>query len=287
MYPQKTNRSLVLSACLLIPLGACAEPKPEASAEIERGLVIDEVGGVVSGSFADERHALAFSGEVAGAGFELDIEVNGMTITAQQGSDGIIRYDGYASEGGAATQMTGDDRAALGSLADALDELGSEVGPATARVRTFADTWSEFPSALELRGVVDAGFRGATSLCDDLYSFVETTHDDDDYYEWEDETTFYAYLSMDEAGPCADDGTWFWTGGSWKCYEPDHSADVEYAFGNCFGRCGNRCGASSQFTTDCANHDNCQRFGHTIDSDECEDEFLAALDDAFGAPNCL
>lgn len=266
---------------------ACAEPATQPSPELERGLIIDEGGGLVSGTFTDDQHTLRFSGEVADGGFDLRIEVNDMTITAKQDRDGQLSYDGYTTEARTPTQMTSDNRAALTALADALDTLGPQVDPATARVRTFADTWSEFPSTLKLSGAIDAGFRSTTSICGQLNEFVKVTHDDANYKEWDDRTTFYAYMSMQEAGPCVDDGTWFWTAGAWKCFEPDHDPDIEYAYGNCFGRCGNRCGTATQFTTDCANHDNCQRFGHTINDPECEDEFMATLDDTFNAPNCL
>lgn len=277
---------LIIPVCLLFTQVACVEHASEPAPEIERGLVIHEDGGVVNGTFVDDEHELRFSGEVAGGGFDLHIQVNGMTIAAWQDSDGRLGYDGYANGTSAATQMTHDDRAALTALAEALDTLGPEAGPATARVRTFASTWSEFPSSLDLHGIVDISFRSTTSICDKLNTYIKTTHDDSKYKAGDDRTSFAAYMSMHAAGPCPD-GTWFWSGGKWVCYEPNHSPDVEYAYGNCFGRCGNRCGTSTQFTTDCANYDNCQRFGHTVDDVECENEFIAMIDDSFNAPNCL
>lgn len=124
-----------------------------------------------------------------------------------------------------------------------------------------------------------------TSLCSRVNSWYLVTHDDWNYYNWDDHTTYYAWLSMHPAGPCHD-GTYFWLNNHWYCYEPDHDPSVEYAFGNCFGRCGGGCGSSTQFTVDCANHDSCVRFGHGTASWWCFDEFLATIDDWILAPNC-
>jgi len=125
-----------------------------------------------------------------------------------------------------------------------------------------------------------------TSICSSVNSFVEVTHDDWDYDRWDDRTTYYAYLSMHADGPCSD-GTYFWTGSSWSCYEPDHDPNVEYAYGGCFGRCGAGCGSGTQFTWDCADHDSCVRFGHSLASFWCDDEFTFTIDDALSAPNCF
>jgi hypothetical protein len=282
----QTTRLLAIPACLLLTLSACVEHASEPTPELERGLVIHEGGGHVDGSFSDDQHAIRFSGEVADAGFDVQIELDDVTLTLREDSDGLLSYDAYTADGEPATQITDGDRAALTALAGALDVRGSDVDPATARVRSFADVWSGFPSTLELRGAVDSSFRSTTSICGHLDSFISVTHDDSQFQEWDDETTYFAYVSMHEAGPCLD-GTWFLMAGTWRCFEPDHSATIEYAYGNCFGRCGERCGSTTQFTTDCANYDSCQRFGHDLNDVACEDEFLAALDDSFDAPDCL
>lgn len=54
---------------------------------------------------------------------------------------------------------------------------------------------------------------------------------------------------------------------------------------DCYGRCGSGCGASSQYTQECLNHDICNRTtGENLGV--CSDEFWAAADGYFGAPNC-
>jgi hypothetical protein len=281
-----SSKSFALSVALILGLGACAEPEDASSPELERGLVLDADGSTATGSFANEDHAVRFWAELSDAGFELRIELNGMTITATKDDEGNFNYDGFASQSGEPTQMTEADRAALAALADVLDELGPGVEAPVDRLRSFADMWSEFPSTLELRGQVDAGFRSYTSICSSMNSYVQTTHDDWNYDRWEDRSTYYAYVSMTPEGPCSD-GTWFWKDGSWKCYEPDHDPNVEYAYGNCFGRCGGGCGSSSQMTYDCLDHDACVRFGHDLASFWCDDEFSSTVDDWASAPDCL
>jgi hypothetical protein len=125
-----------------------------------------------------------------------------------------------------------------------------------------------------------------TSLCSYVNNgWYTVTHDDWWYNRGNDRTTYYAWLSMHSSGPCSD-GTYFWTGSSWACYEPDHDPNVEYAYGDCFGRCGGGCGSGTQFTRDCADHDSCVRFGHSLASLWCDDEFSYTVDDALWAPNC-
>lgn len=284
------SKWLALPICALLTLTACAEPEDRSAPDIERGLFIDEDGASVSGSFADDEHALRFYSDVLGSGsgfeFEVRIEFNGMEISAQQDADGNLEYNGHAIGSNEPTQMTDEDRLALTTLAKALDELGPEVSAPLERVRGFANMWSEFPSSMDLHGEVNASFRSYTSLCGAMYTWVQATHDDWSYDRWEDKSTHYVWLSMDGAGSCAD-GTYFWKNNTWQCYEPDHDANIEYAYGNCFGRCGGGCGSDSQMTRDCLDHDSCVRFGHSIASFWCDDEFSATLDDWASAPDCL
>ncbi|KIG14569.1 Beta-galactosidase [Enhygromyxa salina] len=270
-------------------LTGCAEPDDAVEADIERGLFIDDDGASVSGTFANEDHALRFHGDVFGSGsgfeFEVQIELNGMTISARQDADGNLEYDGRAIGSDDSTQMTEDDRLALAALSKALDELGPKISPPLERIRGFANMWSEFPSSMDLRGQVSASFRSYTSICGAMNTYVEATHDDWSHGRWEDKSTHYAYVSMHGPGPCSD-GTYFLKNNSWECYEPDHDATIEYAYGNCFGRCGGGCGSSSQMTYDCLDHDSCVRFGHSIASFWCDDEFSSTIDDWASAPNC-
>jgi hypothetical protein len=127
-----------------------------------------------------------------------------------------------------------------------------------------------------------------TTLCSQLYTYVQATHDDFWYDRWNDKTTYNAYVAPYAACPAAD-GTYFWKNSQWQCYEPDHDANVEYAYGDCFGRCGAGCGGNGQgtYTHDCLDHDSCVRFGHSLASFWCNDEFVSTLDDAAFAPNCI
>lgn len=56
--------------------------------------------------------------------------------------------------------------------------------------------------------------------------------------------------------------------------------------GECLGRCGPGCGGTQQYTQECLNHDLC--FGATGKNwtPPCRDEFLAAADGYFNAPDC-
>lgn len=274
-----------LAGCLCLVLSICACVETEDSPEIEPGLHLDGDAAQVSGTFSEREHELRFWTEVSGTNFDIRVELNGMTLTVHH-AEGTLRYDGYASESGATTQMTDNDRSALLALSNALDELGPEVSAPVARLRSFASVWSEFPSTMELAGTTNTSFRAYASICEYVNNWVDATHDDGDYERWDDRTTFYAWVSMHEEGPC-EDGTWFWKDGAWSCYEPDHDPAVEYAYGACFGRCGASCGSSSQFTYDCLDHDACVRFGHTIAGLWCDDEFATTTDDWVDAPNCL
>jgi hypothetical protein len=127
-----------------------------------------------------------------------------------------------------------------------------------------------------------------TTICEQLYTYVEATHDDWDYDRWDDHTTYFAFVGP--YGPCDQaDGTNFWKNGAWQCYEPDHDVNIEYAYGDCFGRCGAGCGnnGGGTYTYDCLDHDSCVRFGHSLASFWCNDEFATTLDDALFAPNCI
>jgi hypothetical protein len=283
------SKWLGVPICALLTLAACAEADDASAPDIERGLVIEDDGAAVSGTFADDEHALRFQAVVSGSGsgfeFEVHIEFNGMTISARQDADGNLVYDGHTIGSTEPTQMTDEDRLALATLAKALDELGPDVSAPLHRVRGFASMWSEFPSSMDLHGEISAGFRSYTSICGKMNTYVQATHDDWDHDRWEDKSTHYAWVSMEGGGPCSD-GTWFWKNNAWQCYEPDHDNNVEYAWGNCFGRCGGGCGSDSQMTYDCLDHDSCVRFGHSIASFWCDDEFSSTVDDWASAPNC-
>lgn len=97
-------------------------------------------------------------------------------------------------------------------------------------------------------------------------------------------------LQLDRSVFCSSvAGTYFWKDSSWQCYEPDHDANAEYAYGECFGRCGGVCGSngSGTYTYEYLDHDSWVRFGHFLASFWRNDEFISTIDDAAFAPNCI
>jgi len=269
----------------LVVFSACANDADEIM-PIPRGLMIDGNEQAVVGSLGSPDREFRFRSEVAEGGFAVQVDFNGMTIAIERAADGWVSYDGIGAQDGGAVQMTDEDRAALLELTVTLDALGEDVVEPIERLRGFTNLWSEFPTHQSLHGEVRTDFRAFTSLCGSVNTYREATHDDWDHDRGEDATTYSAYLSMHGAGPCSD-GTYFWINGAWRCEEPDHDPAVEFAYGDCFGRCGAGCGGGTQFTVDCLDHDSCVRFGHSITSLWCDDEFVSTIDDWASAPNCL
>ncbi|MDQ3035465.1 MAG: hypothetical protein M3Y87_23875 [Myxococcota bacterium] len=265
-------------------------------------LTIDESTGEASGSFIDESEAdlgrVDFTSRFVDTNvLEIVLELHGLTISSLVDFDsGVIEYDGFATENGEDTQILDEDRALLAAFARALDTLG-DVSEPLSRVRGFANTWSEFSTTLDPQGIaLSDEDRGYSSMCSRVNTYQRATHDcwsgAGDCSNWwgcsrgdDNATTDYGYVSMHASGSC-NDGTYFWNGNYWQCFEPDHSGSIEYAYGNCLGRCGGSCGSSTQFTWDCFDHDQCVRTGHDVASAWCDDEFVTTVDDWSFAPNC-
>jgi hypothetical protein len=289
-YIGRRGRGLMslVRASLPVWLGVvlCGCQPPVDRETIPAGLQIEQTADVASGSFADERHALRFRSEASEYTFDIEIELDGLTLTAMLDEDGNFVHDGFV-HGGEDRPLTDDDREALAALSAALDGLGPDVSRAVARLDGFASVWSEFPLDKPLRGEVPASLRSYDSLCAELDTYVAATHDDAHYQRWDDaSTTDYVWVGMNGPGPC-EGGTYFASlGGAWSCYEPDHNPAVEHAIGDCFGRCGTGCGRGRQFTRDCLDHDQCTRVGHSLTSSSCTDEFSRAIDDWISAPDC-
>lgn len=290
-----TKRAMLLSMGVLLAVGCGTEGTSSTTGT----LTVEETQGQATGSFVDaELGRVDFTSRFVDTNV-LDIEMrfHGLTVTSTVDFDsGVIEYDGFTSASGADTQILDDDRALMLALAHALDARGTHVSEPLERVRSFANTWAEFPATLDPQGIalVDQN-HSYTSICWAVNSYQSATHDcwsgagDCSNWtgcsDWDDNSTLdYAYVSMHASGPCSD-GTYFYNG-SWQCYESDHSGSVEYAYGNCFGRCGSGCGSSTQFTWDCHDHDECVRTGHDVASAWCDDEFTSTVDDWASAPNC-
>jgi hypothetical protein len=270
------------------------------------GLTIDEETGAARGTFVDVSEAdlgqVDFVSRFVDTNvLEIVVDFHGLTISSVVDYDsGVIEYDGFTTETGEDTQILDEDRALLLAFTRALDTLGVEVSEPIGKLRTFVGRWAEYPTSLELQGVaLMPEDRGWESICWAMYSWVSTSHDCTEgckWYRpwcsnsinswWTDNTTLdYSLISFDGAGPCGD-GTYFWNGSWWQCYEPSHVTDVEWGYGNCFGRCGDGCGSNRQFTRDCAYHDECVRVGHSDGSASCNDQFESTADDWAYAPDC-
>ena len=264
---------LLLAACTQEPDG------PE--------LVVDETDALAVGTFEGSYGPVAFRAERIYGTYDLEIEMNGLVITALlDPKAGVFEYDGYAAGDGGDTQMGDDDRAALIELRDALARLGSDPESPLGRLRRLADVWAEFPSTLDMRLETFTTQNSYQSICSLLNTYQSASHDCSGRDWWQDSTTLdYAYVSMHPAGSCGD-GTYFFKNGTWQCYEPDHDTNVEYAYGNCLGRCGAGCGTDRQFTWDCLDHDECIRVGHDTASWWCDDQFASSNDDWANAPQC-
>jgi len=251
-------------------------------------LAIHEDPGVATGTLAAVDGDIQFEArEVEPQVFDLGFQLNGLTYTYTiDRNTGVIETDGFVTETGADTQFGDADRAGMLALAHALDGV-KDASPLVALTRQIASGMAEFPDSLDLRAETFAvKDRSYTSVCWAVGSYQAATHDDWDYNRWDDKSTLdHAWLAMNAAGPC-NDGTYFYKNGAWVCYEEDHDANIEYAYGNCFGRCGSGCGSSTQFTWDCVDHDECVRTGHDTASLWCDDEFSATVDDWADAPNC-
>jgi hypothetical protein len=286
-----TRASASVMICLL---GACAgeagtakQGPPTTSVDFQ--LQTHEQGGVLTGSAVVNGATLSFEAhQISADATDLSYELGGLTFTyTVDKAGGVIETDGFATTTGADTQFGDADRANMLGLAHALDTVGKNASPLLALTRQVASGAADWPDSVDARreqyAVAD---RDYTSICWAVNSYQWVTHDCWDYNDWDDPSTLEgAWLSMNAAGPC-DDGTYFWTGNQWVCYEPDHDPNIEYAYGNCFGRCGDGCGSSTQFTWDCADHDSCVRTGHDTASFWCDDEFTSTLDDWALAPNC-
>jgi hypothetical protein len=253
------------------------------------GLTLEEEAGLARGTYVGADGAVSFTSQFVDTNvLEILVDLDGMTISSLVDFDtGVIEYDGYTTATGETTQLLETDRALLIELTHELEGLGTAVSEPVERLRGFVSMWSEFPSTLDLQllSLMDED-RGYASYCGYYNQYVRITHDCDTGSHWNDRTTVDGVrLTMN--GHCGSaDGTWFWTGAQWACYEPGHDSNIEWADGNCFGRCGDGCGSSRQFTLDCLEHDLCVRFGHSTASFWCNDEFSAASDDWTYAPNC-
>lgn len=247
-------------------------------------LELAETPSGIQGVYTSQWGTVVFSGEQIGDdSFEFTYELNGMTIveTADR-TGGVILVDGYATETGESTQLNADDRKLLSAMVFELDLLGNDVSEIVRLTKSVGSWFAEFTDSMDLQ----------------LATYFDMDRDVTcgpyGYYDWSShghqELVFGAGYGEDSVtvenfhvnrdGACSGaDGSWFWNGSSWVCYEPEDDPNIEYGWGNCFGRCGESCGGTSAWTWDCEDHDECVRFGHMTGSLWCSAEAVSAGDD--------
>ncbi len=213
--------------------------------------------------------------------YEIDLHLRGLTLDATiDAQNHTSSLDGFASDNGGDTQVQEADRKLLVALTQALDaKLGAQTTGTARMLQRASSMWSEVSPTLKLdRRVMGDEGRGWTMICGSIGQVYGASHDCWSYGWWNAKSSQNAYVGYDTGS------TYYWRG-YWSTSSYDH-ASWPYEYGNCFGRCGGGCGSSTQYTSDCHNHDGCVRNGHSIASLWCDDEFTSASDDALFAGDC-
>lgn len=276
----------------LLGLVACsAEIGPAPTGELE--LITSENG--VEGSYLSlgGEEVVFESIEVEPGVVEIVVEARDMILMATMDTSGVMDLDVFARNGDD-TQILEADRALLDEFSSAIfDAEPDSTWNPIQRLERLTSLWGSWPETnVPTRLVLAEENRSYSSLCGYVGWYINVTHDGPGSWvggcgkdNWGDSSTFYGLLN-NEGAYCGGDGTRFSPdGGSWTCYEPDHSSSQEYARGLCFGQCGSGCG-SPDYTIDCADHDSCVRFGHATVSISCNDEFSSTVDDWGFSPVC-
>jgi len=256
----------------------------------------------VHGTFTVDEELVRFaSSEVEPGVFEIEVELQGLTLTGVlDPANGVSALDGYTTDTGEDTQMLAGDRALLGGLYAALNAQlpsGAEAGEPARYLRRAVGLWAQHPDSVELpRVVMGEEGRGYTMLCSYAKCNGSWTGTCSGIYNW------YSYAKHDcnkgdfnytgnqqiaqlgDHYSCSGD-EYYMSNGAWVCGEPDHWVRPKVV-GNCWGRCGGGCGGDTQYTLDATNHDGCVRNGHATASMYCNDQFVSASDDELNAPDC-
>lgn len=258
------------------------------SADVTGELTMAPVAGGLSGEFVLASRTVKFKAVTDQGATDVTVDVDGMTLTALIDTKSQVgELDGFATSNGGDTQITDDDRTVLTAFnhaiaanvaADKTNQLPSE---AKLLVR-MADLWAETPSSVPLtHQVLGQENRSYTSICSQYQTWQYATHDDWNYNDWDARSTSISLVGSRWGG-----STYYYVNGTWTSATQDHKAYV-YEAGDCYGRCGAGCSSGDQvLTSDCNNHDQCVRNGHSIASIWCDDEFSACIDDEAFAPSC-
>jgi hypothetical protein len=236
----------------------------------------------VEGSYSSGESSLRFSShEVEPGVVDVVVSLHGLDLTAVVNSQqNVAEVDGFAT-GGTDTQLVAQDRDVLKDFVKALEaEGGSEGSLAATTLYRVSSNWSQTPDTVPLaRSVVGSENRSWVSICGYFGSYVDATHDDNNFSAFSPYSTSHAHVGYRSAST-------FYYIGFWTTTVQDHNP-LLYEYGNCYGNCGGGCPSSAQtLTLDCHDHDQCVRNGHAIASLYCDDEFTSASDDEFFAPTC-
>lgn len=240
------HRMLGVAIAAGLMAGCAAEAPTTAEVRIDQ-----DDGTRIAGVMVIGTREVAFSSEVTAervyavrfglAGGELGTDVDWNRYTAMP-------------RAGATWKMSGDDRADLDLMAQALDGALDRSDPVADNLVRQAALWDRHPEGeLVLAPIVADRARGWTTLCNG--------------------TSYRTF-------------NWSW-GSTAKSeylkYGPGETANP------CRGRCGPGCTAAygtSAWTVDCARHDRCEQYGGSGVNSQCSDEFASASDDFTFAGNC-
>jgi hypothetical protein len=240
---------------------------------------------------------------------QVGVQLHGMTLVATiDFAAQTAQFKGFATDTKTETPIREEDSALLAALSK---KLQSSFDGATATLAEQAlvkavSVWEEWPAAtspIVTIGGSSLGF-GIYMLCGQARCKVRTPSGalvwsyTGNCAQWN--WTLYAehdcnqcnfgqprcqqIAQLGDHARCNGD-EYYWNGSAWLCGEPNHWVRP-YVTGNCFGACGAGCGSGRQYTLNCMDHDGCVRNGHSLISWWCDDQFVAAIDDAFFAPNC-
>ncbi len=226
---------------------------------------------------------------------EISLEARGMMLMATMDLTGAMDLDVFSLANGQDTQILEADRTILDEFSSAVFDYDPETTFAPlSKLERISSLWGSWPETnVATRLVLAQANHSYKSLCDKVNQYVKFTHDGPGSWvggcgrdNWDDKSTYYGLVNAEGACSGSHDGTRFSADrSSWRCYEPGHSKSMEYARGECFSQCGDGCG-SPDYTAACGDHDSCVRFGHSLVSISCQDEFDHTVDDSLYAPVC-
>lgn len=293
---------------------AIDEPPGQAGkGEIAPGiLTLEEDSAGVAGSYSLATDTATFQSVEKGDQIvDVTVELHGMTLTATVDfANQTAIFDGYGSATKGATVLREEDSSLIAALSKKIQSDLEQKKPSLASEALVkaVSIWEEWPSELSLSQSIGTEQSAASSfwiymLCGQARCPVQTPGGLVWSFTGPCAAWNWTYYSEHDCNQCnfgqprcqqiaqlgdhhrCNGDEFYWTGTSWACGEPNHWVRP-YVTGNCYARCGAGCGWFRQYTLNCMDHDACVRNGHSIISWWCADQFIAAIDDQFFAPNC-